>query len=80
MNSSSILIVIAAAVLLLIQSPVNALRMTPVEEVAFEEMPPYEDGYDGPFYLDRRGFLASSRLGKRYQLAKKGFLSGSRLG
>ncbi|VDO08090.1 unnamed protein product [Rodentolepis nana] len=76
MNSFRLLIVIAIAVALfaLLYQPVQANRITP-EEVGLEEIYDLDD-FESPFFVDRRGFLSSSRLGRR----KKGFLTAGRLG
>ncbi|VDO08092.1 unnamed protein product [Rodentolepis nana] len=77
MNSSRLIIVIAIAVALLtlLYQPVVANRIIPEAEVGLEEMYDLDD-LEGPFFVDRRGFLTSSRLGRR----KKGFLTAGRLG
>ncbi|KAM3180384.1 hypothetical protein ACTXT7_016388 [Hymenolepis weldensis] len=72
---SSWLLVVAAAMLVLVNQTVQAARISPEEEAAIEEMFDF-DGSEAPFYIDRRGFLTSSRLGRR----KKGFLTAGRLG
>ncbi|KAM3185189.1 hypothetical protein ACTXT7_006852 [Hymenolepis weldensis] len=73
--TSSCLLFVAAAMLVLVNQTGQATRISPEEEAAMEEILDF-DGLEGPFFVDRRGFLTSSRLGRR----KKGFLSAGRLG
>nr|CDS27866.1 neuropeptide [Hymenolepis microstoma] len=77
MNSSRLLVIIAIAVALLalVYQPVQATRINPEEDGGLDEMYALDD-LEGPFFVDRRGFLTSSRLGRR----KKGFLTAGRLG
>ena len=71
--------------LLLLYTPVRAIRNSAEEEWLLEEAPmshpSLAEEYDEPYHVERRGFLHSMRLGRRgYAPSKKGFLTASRLG
>ena len=85
MTHSGVLIFLVASLLLLLYTPVRASHRSveeqDLQDESFRSQPYFDDEYEEVIPVTRRGFLHSSRLGKReYLPSKRGFLTSSRLG